>query len=149
MLRAERGVKHTYLIGMGSNIEPERHLRAAADAIRRRFPEVRFSAVYRSAAVGMQGAADFLNACCSLQSDLSSQDLGVWLKLLEDKHGRDRSHGSWKPRTLDLDLLMAGDEVLDDELFRYAHAYVPASELCDLPGSDVDVDLVVRTPIGL
>jgi len=112
----------TFLVGMGSNIDPERHLATAAIAIRRLFPEARFSAVYRSPAVGMEHAEDFLNACCRLQSDMSAPALSTRLKQLEDEHGRDRSQGSWKPRTLDLDLLMAGEDVLDDELFRYAHA---------------------------
>jgi len=119
------------LIGMGSNIEPERYLRAAAGEIRRRFPEARFSAVYRSAAVGMQ-ADDFLNACCLFDCTEPLVELSQWLKGLEDAHGRDRSQGSWKPRTLDLDLLMADDEVLDDDLFLYAHVYVPAGELIAL-----------------
>jgi len=119
------------LLGLGSNIEPERHLQAAAGEIRQRFPDVRFSAVYRSAAVGMEGD-DFLNACCLFGCDTPLSELGAWLKGLEDVHGRDRSEGSWKPRTLDLDLLMADDEVLDDDMFRYPHVYVPASELTAL-----------------
>jgi len=142
-------VKQSYLIGMGSNIEPEQHLEAAAAAIRSRFPDVCFSSVYRSAAVGMQGAADFLNACCRLQSELSAQQIGVWLKQLEDEHGRDRTHGSWKPRTLDLDLLMAGQEVLDEELFRYAHAYVPACELVALADADVNVSDLQKAALCL
>jgi len=142
-------VKHSYLIGMGSNIEPEQHLAAAAVAIRGRFPEVCFSSVYRSAAVGMQEAADFLNACCRLQSELSAQQIGIWLKQLEDEHGRDRSHGSWKPRTLDLDLLMAGNDVLDEELFRYAHAYVPARELVALADADVNTSGLQKTGLCL
>lgn len=142
-------MKHTYLIGLGSNIEPEQHLCSAAAGIRARFPGVRFSAVYRSPAVGMQDAADFLNACCLLQSEWSLQQLGVWLKQLEDGHGRDRSLGSWRPRTLDLDLLMAGDVVLDEELFRYAHAYVPARELCILPDVEVDAAGLLRTSLSL
>jgi 2-amino-4-hydroxy-6-hydroxymethyldihydropteridine diphosphokinase len=122
------------LLGLGSNIEPERHLLAAAQEIRQRFPSVRFSAAYRSAAVGMEGD-DFLNACCLIVCGESLSELERWLKGLEDKHGRDRSEGSWKPRTLDLDILMADDQVLDDDLFRYAHVYVPARELIaiDLP----------------
>lgn len=116
------------LIGMGSNIEPEMHLLNAAEEIRGRFPQVRFSSVYRSAAVGMEGD-DFLNACCLIEEVPGRGPLVEWLKRLEDAHGRDRSEGSWKPRTLDLDLLVYGDTVVDDDLFRYAHAYVPAVEL--------------------
>ncbi|MDQ6966496.1 MAG: 2-amino-4-hydroxy-6-hydroxymethyldihydropteridine diphosphokinase [Mariprofundaceae bacterium] len=142
-------MKYSYLIGMGSNIEPEQHLAIAAVAIRNCYPEVCFSSVYRSAAVGMHDAADFLNACCRLQSELTAQQIGVWLKQLEDEHGRDRSHGSWKPRTLDLDLLMAGDDVLDEELFRYAHAYVPARELVALAEADVNISVLHKTGLCL
>jgi len=121
-----------FLIGMGSNIEPECHLHAAAQTIRERFPGTAFSRVYRSAAVGMDEAADFLNACCLIETTMESAQLNAWLKQMEDAHGRDRSRGPWKSRTLDLDILMAGNEVLDDGLCRYAHVYVPAAELVEL-----------------
>lgn len=119
------------LLGMGSNIEPEVHLLQAAAEIRERFPEAVFSHVYQSAAVGMEGD-DFLNACCLLPEVADHIDLLSWLKSLEDAHGRDRSEGSWRPRTLDLDLLMFGDVLVDDDLHRFAHAYVPAAELIEL-----------------
>ena len=119
------------LIGMGSNVEPEQNLLDAAVALRAEFDAVRFSGVYRSAAVGMDGD-DFLNACCLLYSSESSEAIIRRLKALEDDQGRDRSKGSWKPRTLDLDLLMYDGNVVDDELYRYAHAFVPASELLAL-----------------
>jgi len=125
-------LKQSVLIGMGSNIEPERHLCAAAAAIRERFPGVVFSRVYRSAAVGMEDAADFLNACCLFDMSMDSSRLNVWLKRLEDSYGRDRSRGSWKPRTLDLDVLMIGENVVNDDVYHYAHVYVPAAELVEL-----------------
>lgn len=133
------------LIGMGSNIEPERHLLAAAEALRGRFGDVAFSSVYRSAAVGMAGA-DFLNACCLLESNLSPEQIKQQLKALEDAQGRDRSEGSWRPRTLDLDVLMYRGEVLDDELYRYAHAYVPAAELVtiELPRDEANLVTLVE-----
>ncbi len=118
------------LLGLGSNINPEHHLKGAAQALRKKFPTVQFSSVYQSAAVGMDGD-DFLNACCLFEHDLVQAELLVWLKALEDKHGRDRSEGSWKPRTLDLDILMVDGKVVDDDLYKYGHIYVPASELMD------------------
>jgi len=119
------------LVGMGSNIEPERHLSEAAAALRAMFGPVEFSSVYRSAAVGMEGD-DFFNACCLFETALPQAEVTVRLKALEDRFGRDRSAGSWKPRTLDLDVLLYDSLVVDDELYRYAHAYVPAAELIDL-----------------
>jgi len=121
------------VIGIGSNIEPVYHLKVAAAALRGAFGAVRFSTVYRSKAVGMDGD-DFLNACCLLQTGLAQSDLRRRLKALEDQQGRDRSHGSWKPRTIDLDLLLYDGVVIDDEIYRYAHAYVPAAELVTLDG---------------
>jgi len=138
-----------YLIGMGSNIDPERHLSSAAVAIRKMFPDACFSTVFSSPAVGMGKAADFLNACCRLHSTESTEVLEAWLKQLEDEHERDRSHGSWRPRTLDLDLLMVGEDVLDDELFRYAHAYVPAKELVHLPNVELDISRMQATSLLL
>ena len=135
------------LIGMGSNIEPEQHLSVAANEIRTRFSDAQFSSVYRSAAIGMDGD-DFLNACCLLDSEEDEAALKEWMKQLEDAHGRDRSEGSWKPRTLDLDLIIYRGDVVDDDLYRYAHVYVPAVEL--LPGLSNDrIPDALRDGVGL
>jgi len=119
------------LIGMGSNIDAEVHLQQAAKALRHYFGSVIFSSVYQSPAIGMDGD-DFLNACCVFESELMEDQIKIKLKAMEDAQGRDRSKGSWKPRTLDLDLLMIGGHVVDEELNRYAHACVPASEIVDV-----------------
>jgi len=118
------------LVGMGSNIDPENNLLRAAAALRAEFGAVAFSSVFRSAAVGMEGD-DFLNACCLFDCTLEQAQVRRRMKALEDAQGRDRSRGSWKPRTIDLDVLMYDGEVIDEELYQYAHAYVPASELVD------------------
>lgn len=136
------------LIGMGSNIEPEAHLLSAAREMRSRFAQIRFSAVYRSEAVGMEGD-DFLNACCLIEDAPAREQLVAWMKGLEDAHGRDRSEGSWKPRTLDLDLLVYGDEVVDDDLYRYAHVFVPAAELIPVTLPDHENSVVKKVELGL
>ncbi len=136
------------LIGMGSNIDPEQHLSDAAAEIRSRFPNCSFSATYRSKAVGMEGD-DFLNACCLIENVPLREELVGWFKQLEDRHGRDRSEGSWKPRTLDLDLLIYSGEVLDNDLFRYPHIYVPASELVEMDFPTPENGMVLKTGLNL
>ena len=136
------------LVGMGSNIEPEHHLSQAAAALRAMFGEVEFSTVYRSAAVGMEGD-DFLNACCLFDTTLPQAEVKARLKALEDRFGRDRSAGSWKPRTLDLDVLVYDTHVVDDEIYRYAHAFVPASELTDLELPRDDEGRLIRMALRL
>jgi 2-amino-4-hydroxy-6-hydroxymethyldihydropteridine diphosphokinase len=137
------------LLGMGSNIEPEFNLVLAAAALRSQFSGVIFSSVYRSAAVGMDGGDDFLNACCLFDTKLSQQDIRSLLKSMEDAQQRDRSKGSWKPRTLDLDLLIYDTELVDDDLHRYAHAFVPAAELLAVDLPEDKEGLLTRVPLYL
>jgi len=137
------------LIGLGSNIEPEHHLSQAAASIRQAFQEVSFSSVYQTKAVGMDGD-DFLNACCLCEHDLSHDVFLAWLKKLEDEHGRDRSEGSWKPRTLDLDILQIDGQVQDDDLYKYAHVCVPASELIECnPSGHAEFAEIIKVALNL
>ncbi len=124
------------LIGMGSNIEPERHLREAAAMLREAFSDVCFSRVYRSPAVGMEGD-DFLNACALIETELDDAALVARLKAMERACGRDHAKGSWRPRTLDLDLLMRDGAILDEDVLQWAHVHWPARELVDLPSVEV------------
>lgn len=99
-------------LSLGSNVEPERHLRAAIEALGARFGKVRVSPVYRTPAVGFDGP-DFLNAAAIVDSDLEPQALNDWLHALEDAHGRDRSGPRFADRTLDIDIVLFDDRVLE------------------------------------
>jgi 2-amino-4-hydroxy-6-hydroxymethyldihydropteridine diphosphokinase len=99
-------------LSLGSNVEPERHLRAAIDALRARFGDVVVSPVYRVPAVGFDGP-DFLNAAAIVDSDLDPHALVEWLHALEEDNGRVRSDVKFNDRTLDVDLVYFDDVVLD------------------------------------
>ncbi|MBL1353767.1 MAG: 2-amino-4-hydroxy-6-hydroxymethyldihydropteridine diphosphokinase [Zetaproteobacteria bacterium] len=139
---------NTALLGMGSNIEPEKHLLEAAHTLRQKFPSICFSNVYQSKAVGMDGD-DFLNACCLIYHVPEKEGLLACLKGIEDDYGRDRSKGSWKPRTLDLDLLMYAGVILDDDIYRYAHVFVPASELISIKLPEAKCGIVKQLDLRL
>lgn len=100
------------LLSLGSNIEPLRHLRAAADALRERFPGALLSAAWEFPAVGFDGPA-FLNAAAVIETDLPPQALNDWLHALEDAHDRDRAAPRWSDRTLDIDIVYYDDRVLE------------------------------------
>lgn len=100
------------LLSLGSNQEPEHYLRAAAEALRQRFPGARFSPVYRTPAVGFDGP-DFLNAAAAIESDLDVYALNAWLHALEDAHGRRRDVPRFSSRTLDVDIVYFDDLVLE------------------------------------
>ena len=98
-------------LSLGSNLDAETHLRAAIAALRARFGAVRLSPVYRTRAVGFDGA-DFLNAAAVIDSDLDPPALNEWLHALEDEHGRSRGGPRYGDRTLDIDIVLFDDLVL-------------------------------------
>jgi 2-amino-4-hydroxy-6-hydroxymethyldihydropteridine diphosphokinase len=100
------------LLSLGSNQQPEHYLRAAAEALRQRFPGARFSPVYRTPAVGFEGP-DFLNAAAAIDSDLDPFALNDWLHALEDANGRRRDVPRFSSRTLDVDIVYFDDRVLE------------------------------------
>lgn len=115
---------HRAWLSLGSNLEPERHLRTALGALRARFGELNVSPTYRFPAVGFDGP-DFLNLAVGLDSDLDPVALDDWLHALEDRHGRRRDVPRYSSRTLDIDI------VLFDELVLHGpgHLEIPRKEL--------------------
>ncbi len=101
----------TAWLSLGSNLAPEQNLQAAAQALRARFGAVRFSAVYRTPAVGFEGP-DFLNAAAQLDTDLDVHALNDWLHALEAAQGRQRGGARFSSRTLDIDIVFFDDLVL-------------------------------------
>jgi 2-amino-4-hydroxy-6-hydroxymethyldihydropteridine diphosphokinase len=105
-------VTRAYL-SLGSNIEPEKHLRAAIDELRARFGDVIVSPTYRFPAVGFDGP-DFLNLAAAIDTDLGAVALNAWLHDLENRHGRRRDVPRFSSRTLDIDIVLYGDAVMND-----------------------------------
>lgn len=112
------------LLSLGSNIEPEVHLRAAARDLRLAFPGVVFSRPYRYPAVGFEGP-DFLNAGAALCTELGAQALSDWLHALEDAHGRRRDVPRYSSRTLDIDLVLYDDLITEGP----GHLQLPRKDL--------------------
>jgi 2-amino-4-hydroxy-6-hydroxymethyldihydropteridine diphosphokinase len=98
-------------LSLGSNLEPERHLRFALDALRERFGEIVISPAYRTPAVGFAGP-DFINLAVGLDTSIDPETLDAFLHALEDRACRRRDVPRFSSRTLDLDLLLYDDRVL-------------------------------------
>ena len=69
-------------LSLGSNLEPQRHLRAALEALHERFGAIIESPVYRFPAIGFDGP-DFLNLAVGLDTDVDPESLNDWLHALE------------------------------------------------------------------
>lgn len=111
-------------LSLGSNLEPERHLRAALVELRTQFGEILVSPTYRTGAVGFEGPA-FLNLAVGLDTAWSPQELDDWLHALEDRHGRRRDMPRYSSRSLDVDIILFGDQVVKGP----GHLEIPRDEL--------------------
>lgn len=101
-------------IALGSNLgDRERTIAAAVASLRSLGHVQAVSTLRQTAPVGYADQPEFLNGVALLHTQLSAEDLLQALLRIELQHGRDRSHGIVKgPRTLDLDLLLYDDVVL-------------------------------------
>jgi len=126
-------------IGLGSNLgERESMIRLALDELAR-LPSttlVRASSLYDTEPVGDPDQPGFLNAVAELETELTARQLLWNLLLIERRLGRVRTR-HWGPRVIDLDLLLYGNEVLDQpdlkvphpELLHRSFVLVPLVEL--------------------
>jgi 2-amino-4-hydroxy-6-hydroxymethyldihydropteridine diphosphokinase len=123
-------------VGIGSNIERERSVRAGVAELKAIYGEVRLSSVYESEAVGFDGDA-FYNLVAAFDTDDSIEQVVATLAAIEDRHGRVRTGERFAARTLDLDLLLYGDAIISNERFhvprdeipRYAFVLWPLAEI--------------------
>jgi len=100
----------TVYLGLGSNIDAEKNLRVAVDALRRRYGELTVSPVYRSMAVGFDGP-DFLNLVVALATDATPLEVLDEIERIHTMAGRSRGPDRYTSRPLDIDLLLYGDLV--------------------------------------
>ncbi|MDH5829490.1 2-amino-4-hydroxy-6-hydroxymethyldihydropteridine diphosphokinase [Luteimonas sp. M1R5S18] len=130
-------------VGLGGNVgEVARTLAAALHALDR-LPDTRLlraSRFYRTPAWGRRDQPDFLNGAAVLETGLAAQALLDALLAIERDFGRARGDGEgerWGPRTLDLDLLLYGDAVIDIPGLRVPHPHLHERAFALLPLAEI------------
>jgi 2-amino-4-hydroxy-6-hydroxymethyldihydropteridine diphosphokinase len=121
-------------LGLGSNLEREKNIRAGLLALKYAFGDLKLSQVYESESVGFKGS-NFYNLVVSLQTDLTVAELSDTLKKIEDKNGRLRTGPKYSPRTLDIDILTYGD-------------FVGVEAGVDLPRAEITENAFVLLPLA-
>lgn len=132
-------------VGLGANLDdPRRHVLAAFDALDA-LPGTRVvarSALYRTAPVGYAKQPEFVNAVAAVDTTLSARELLLALLAVERREGRVRSFRN-APRTLDLDLLVYGDRVLDEDGLHVPHPRMHERAFVMVPLAEIAPDLQV------
>ena len=135
------------IILLGSNIDPAENIRRGALALAEQLPVIRSSSVWLTPSIGMIGP-DFYNAAIVCDTDQSADILKFsLLRPIEERLGRVRTSNKYAPRTLDLDVVLIGKEVLEPRLWDTAFILLPVSELVpDLPhpGTGMSLSMLAK-----
>jgi 2-amino-4-hydroxy-6-hydroxymethyldihydropteridine diphosphokinase len=148
-------------VGLGSNLErPQEQLLRAFDEFSR-LPGTCLSAssgLYRNPPMGPVPQPDYVNAVAALETRLSPLELLDGLQAIEQAHGRVRIE-RWGPRTLDLDLLLYADQIIDEPRLQVPHpglherpfVLYPLAEIAPgltIPGRGPLAEWLARCPSG-
>ena len=126
----------TGFISIGSNIDKEIHIPSSLHALKEQFDNIIVSSLYKTKAVGFEGD-DFHNLIVQFDSVLEAKNVAKLLRQIELDHGRTRDSRKYAARTLDLDLILYGDQIIDDgrlqiprdEIEKYAFVLEPLAEI--------------------
>jgi len=123
-------------VSVGSNIDRERNVEHALVDLHQAYGELEQSRIFETTAVGFDGDP-FYNLVVAFNTDETPQAVASRLRDIEDAHGRDRSGGKFSSRSLDLDLLLYDDLILEEEglhlprkeILEYAFVLKPLAEI--------------------
>ena len=148
---APEGGRRAHL-GLGSNLGDRRaHLQFGVDGLAARAGRVvAISPVYETEPVGGPPQPDYLNAVVVVETDLTPRELLGVAKALEAEAGREPAapERRWGPRPLDIDVLMVGNERVDEPDLVVPHPRIHQRAFVLAPLADVAPDLVVAPNAG-
>jgi 2-amino-4-hydroxy-6-hydroxymethyldihydropteridine diphosphokinase len=128
-LNASENKARQVYIGLGSNISPEINIPRALDLLQEHVSLDALSSIWETPPVGSHGP-NFLNAVALISTPLQADQLrSTVLRTIESRLGRIRTRDQNAPRTIDLDILIYGGQVLDENIWAQAHLALPLSEL--------------------
>ena len=120
-------------VSIGSNIDPRNNIEEARIILGNLF-DCTFSGLYETRAEGFEGN-DFINSVVGFETDLQLIELRDKLKQIEKKMGRTDIQKGMSDRIIDLDILLYGDQVIQDGDF-------------DIPSKDIENYLFVLEPLA-
>jgi len=132
-------------IGLGSNLEQPLVQVRRAQAALDRIPDSccsRHSPLYRSPPMGPAGQPDYINGVTRLETRLDPFQLLQQLQQIEHDQGRVRAQ-RWGPRTLDLDLLLYGDRLIDAPALQVPHPGISQRAFVLYPLADLEPALQI------
>jgi len=106
------------VIGIGSNIQPAKHVARVREIFRETFGSVRESRFVETEPIGAPDQPNYLNGALLIETSLSRSELRDWLRQTEARLGRARSSDKYASRTMDLDILVWNGRIVDPEVHK-------------------------------
>lgn len=104
---------------------------------------IRCSSLYCSTPMGPQDQPDYINAVAAIDTKLSAIALLDALQAIEQSQGRERKEERWGPRTLDLDILLYADQVIDHPRLTVPHYGMKDREFVLYPLYEIEPTLIM------
>ncbi len=105
------------VIGIGSNIQPENHVPKAIEKIAQAHRIVRQSRMVETLPIGSLDQPHYLNGALLIETMMEHDELKLSLKRIESDLGRVRGKDKNEPRTIDLDILVWGGQIIDHDVY--------------------------------
>ena len=124
-------------LNIGSNIDKDKNIQSCMKQLKKDYPDIVFSNIYETEAFGFDGDT-FYNLAAGFTTELSVEAFEQYLKNIENQHARKRDGVKFSSRTLDIDLLLYDDLMLQPErdiprkeILKYPFVLFPLEEIAE------------------
>lgn len=143
---------NTAYIGLGSNLsDPAKQLKSAVKIISslKDCQINKISSLYFSRPMGPQDQPDYMNAVLSLSTELTAMELLDKLQNIENSAGRVRKDNRWGARILDLDIILFGQQTINNERLTIPHYGMKTREFVLMPLYEISPTLTLPCDVTL
>ena len=105
------------IIGVGSNIDPEKNIVLSEIELLKKFDSIKKSRFIKTAPLGFTKQNNFLNGAFKITTNFSIEKLNIELKKIEKKLGRVKTDNKNGPRTIDLDIVVYNGKIIDNDYY--------------------------------
>ncbi len=122
---------NTAIIGIGSNINAEKNISGMLKILKNEVKILRLSNFYKTKPLGIKEQPDFTNGAVKIESTLEKEELNLLLKKIESQMGRKRTDFKYGPRTIDLDIVVWNDLIVDNDYYQRDFLRISVKEITD------------------
>ena len=132
------------VLSLGSNIENRvLHLERACEQLAQNVGRcTKISRIYETPPFGFEAETNFLNLCLVLETNLTADQLLETLQAIESNLGRIRSDSGYISRTIDIDIIFLGDQIIKSDKLTIPHPFFRTRKFVLAPLIDLGNDLI-------